>query len=541
MVPDWATDYERSWLKPDLVAGVVIWSIVVPQAVAYAQIAGLPPGAGLMAAPGALLAYAFLGTSRSLVVSATTATSAVSAAAVAPLVGGDPGEFAALSAMFALVCAVVLFLAGALKLGAISDLVSKPVMTGFLFGLGLTIMIAQLPSVIGVEPGDGNFFPRVYDLIGDLDQVDLDTVLVGAGCLVVLLAGRILRPAFPATLLVLAGAILASSLLDLSSHGVAVVGEIPSALPDPSVPDVGLGDALNLVGAALGVLLVSAEAVGVARSIATEHGYSIKPNRDLIALGGSNLLAGLSGGFVQSGGASQTAAADRAGGRTQLATVVCAALTLLTGAFLAPLFENLPQATLGAIVVVAIGSFFRVDELRRFARIRRSAIAFASIALIGVLVLGVLQGLIVAAGLSLVYLIKRISRPAVTRLARNPATGNWGSMERHPDWEATGPILAVRSESFLLYPNVVNVKERVLAMTDAEQPPPSFVVVDLSLNYELDVETLDALADLDAQLRQRSISLRLAGVRAPARTLIERGGLDRRIDIHTTLDGATGR
>lgn len=289
--------YRSDWLRPDLIAGVVIWSVVTPQAIAYAQIAGLPPEAGLMAAPVAMLGYGLIGTSRQLVVSATTATSAVSAAAVAPLADGDPVRFAALSAALALMTAAVLVAAGVLRLGAIADLVSKPVMTGFLFGLGLTIAIGQLPSVIGVDPGEGNFFPRLWDLLGDLGTVNGATLAVGAASIAVLLAGRRLVPAIPWTLVVLVLATVATAVFDLGAHGVDLVGDVPTALPDPAIPHVSASDFVALIAPAFGVLIVSAEAVGVARSLATRHGYKVDANRDLVGLGAANLLSGLSSGL----------------------------------------------------------------------------------------------------------------------------------------------------------------------------------------------------------------------------------------------------
>ena len=419
LVPPWLRSYRRAWLRPDLIAGVVIWSVVTPQAVAYAQIAGLPPEAGLMAAPVAMAAFALAGTSRQLVVSATTATSAVSAATVGPLAGGDVERFAALSAALALVVGIVLALGGVLRFGAVSDLVSKPVMTGFLFGLGLVIALAQLPALLGVEPGEGNFFPALIDVLGELGEVHGATLAVGAGSLAVLVLGRRLVPALPSTLVVLVLAIAVSAIAGLEDHGVDVVGHIPEALPDPAIPDVSADDWLALVAPALGVLILSAEAVGVARALAVKHGYRVDPDRDLVAMGASNVLAGFSSGFVQSGGASQTAAADGAGGRSQLASLFAAGLLLLTGAFLAPLFADLPQATLAAIVIVAVAGFFDVAEIRRYAHVRRSAVFFAGLALAGVLALGVLQGLIVAAGLALVYVIARFSRPDVRVLSRD--------------------------------------------------------------------------------------------------------------------------
>ena len=283
---------------------------------------------------------------------------------------------------------------------------------------------------------------------------------------------------------------------------------------------------------------MSAEAVGVARSLASEHGYRVDANRDPVGLGAANLLAGLSSGFVQSGGASQTAAADGAGGRSQLAALAAAGLILLTGAFLAPLFEDLPQATLGAIVIVAVAGFFRVGELRRFLHIRRGAIVWAGLALLGVLVLGVLKGLVVTAVLTLLYLIKRLSRPSVGPLARDPETGVWGRADRHPDWESPSGVLVVRSDGPLFYANTDAVKQRILSLATAE-PRPAAVVFDLVQSTELDVQTADTLGELVDALEADGIELRLANVREPALEILQRAGIAERVRIDPTLDQAT--
>jgi high affinity sulfate transporter 1 len=538
VLPSWLRGYERPWLRADLIAGVVIWSVVTPQAVAYAQIAGLPPAAGLMAAPGALFAYALLGTSRQLVVGATTATAAVSAAAVGGLADGNAARFAALSAALAIVTAVVFMAAGVLHLGGIADFISKPVMTGFLFGLGMVIALGQLPKLLGVKAGEGNFFPALADVLGELGDVQGTTLAVGAASVAVLVVCRRLVPALPATLIILAGSIAVSALLDLSAHGVAVVGNIPNALPDPAIPDVSANDVVALVTPALGVMFLSAEGIGVARSLAVKHGYPLDVSRDLRAFGASNLLSGLSSGFVQCGGASQTAAADGAGARTQLAGLIAAGLVLLTGAFLAPLFEDLPEATLGAIVIVAVSGFFNVAELRRFAYVRRSAIFTALLALVGVLVLGVLQGLVVAAGLSLVYVVERLGRPSVGALARDPASGVWGRADRHDGWRAPDGALVARSDGPLLYPNVNLVKDRVLALVAAADQRPRIVVLDLSGTIELDLQTADTIDELNQQLARDDIELRLAAVRAPAREVLDRAGVADRVPIAATIDDA---
>jgi MFS superfamily sulfate permease-like transporter len=491
-----------------------------------------------MAAPGALLAYAWLGTSRSLIVSATTATSAVSAAAVAPLADGDVGRFAALSAALAIVTAVVLVIAGKLRLGAIADLVSKPVMTGFMFGLGLTIAIQQVPSVLGLDGADGTFFDRLGALARHLGDVDGTTAAVGIASLALLLASRRALPRLPAPLIVLALAIVVSALLDLRHHGVETVGEIPRALPDPAVPDVSASDVVALIAPAFGVLVLTAEAVGVARALAAAQGARVDPNRDLVALGAANLLGGLSSGFVQSGGASQTAAANEAGGKTQLTAAVCAVLILLTGAFLGPVFTTLPQATLAAIVIVAVAGFWDVAELRRYARIRTSALVFAGLALVGVLGLGILQGLIVTAGLTLLYLIRGLARTTVEPLVRDPRTGAWERASRHPDWAALDGVLVVRNDGPLFYANALSAKDRVLDLADALEPPVRRIVVDLGASPYADVQMADALAGLADDAGRRGAELWLVAVRAPARETLDRAGVLDRVGVAASIDDA---
>jgi MFS superfamily sulfate permease-like transporter len=417
------------------------------------------------------------------------------------------------------------------------DLVSKPVMTGFLFGLGLTVAIGQLPKLFGVEDGDGNFFQRLGQLIGDLGDTHGWTLAIGAGSVVLLLVLGRVAPKLPASLIVLVLGIVISSAFDLASHGVDVVGELPSALPDPAVPDVSWGDLVDLIPAAFGLLIVSAEAASVSRAIANAQGYAVDVNRDLVALGGSNLLAGFASGFVQSGGASQTLAGERAGGKTQVTGLVAAGLILIIGAFLMFLFEDLPQATLGAIVVVAISGFFRVGELRRFGELRRSALLFSLVALFGVLLFGVLPGLLVAVGLSLAFVVQRLSRPPVAALARDPASGVWGRSDIHPGWQSERGVVVGRADGPLFYANSVVVKDRLLELAHT-QPPARALVLDLSDNHDLDVETLDMLAELADTLEQEGIELRLAAVRAPALELLRRRGLVPRLKAEPTLDAA---
>lgn len=538
LVPGWIRTYKREWLSADLVASLIVWSVVTPQCVAYAQIAGLPPQAGLMAAPGAMIGYALIGGSRSLIVSATTATAGVSAAAVGPLAGGDASKFAALSAALALMAAVVFLGSGLLRLGGVTDLISKPVMTGFLFGLGMTIAIGQAPKIFGVKAGSGNFFPQLADLIDNLGSTQATTLAVGAASIALLLAFKRLAPSLPGTLIVLVAGIVVSSVLHLSEHGVDVVGKLPSALPDPSVPQLSAQQFVDLLPASFGILLLSTEGLGVARSLASKHHYAIDANREFAGVGVSNLLAGLSSGFVQCGGSSQTAAAEEAGGKSQLASVLGAGLILLTGGLLTGVFTNLPEATLGAIVIVSVMGFFRVGELSRFGRVRNSALLLSLVALGGVLAFGVLPGLLIAAGLSLMLVIYRLSRPSVGELARDPVSGAWGRVKRHPEWQRVPGALVVNVEGPLFYANSVQVKDALIHMVGEADPKPATVALELTESSDLDLQALDTLGELVDELAAQDIELVLAAVRVPVLELMRRQGLADKVRIESRLDDA---
>ena len=461
-VLSWLPSYDRRWLRADVIAGLTAWAVIVPQAVAYAQIAGLPAQAALFATPLALLGYAAFGTSRQLAVSATSATAAVSATAVAPLAGGNEGRYLALSAALAILTGALFVLAGLVRLGGLSDFISKPVLTGFLFGLGLVIAAGQLPKLFGVEPGGSGFFGQMWHLLGHLDETDSWTILLGASSLAALVGLKRVAPRIPASLIVVAAGIILTGVFDLADRGVAVVGEVPSALPTPALPDVGFDDVASMLPAAIGIVLLGyAESVSVARGFASRHHYDIRPNQELVALGASNALAGFFQGFVASGGSSQSAASDQAGARTELFAVVAAGMTLLTAVALAPLLKDLPQAILGAIVVSAVLGFMRAGELRRYYRLSRYGLPLALSALLGVLVLGVLPGLLVAVALTLVLLLKRISRPDAAVLGSLPDGSGYGDVARHPEAETVPGLLIFRLDAPLIFANATLMRDRL--------------------------------------------------------------------------------
>jgi sulfate permease, SulP family len=419
----WLRHYRRAWLRGDVVAALTTWALVVPQAIAYAQIAGLPPQAGLFAAFAGLLGYGLFGTCRQLIVSPTSSTAAISAAIVAPVALGDPERYAAASAALAMLVGVVLIALGLLRMGFVSRFIAAGVQVGFMFGLGLTIIVGQLPKLLGVPPGDGTFFGQAADLLGHLGDTNGWTAAIGLGSLAVLLGLKRVAPAVPAALAVVVAGIALVALFDLSARGVEVIGSVDGGVPLPAIPSVSWHDLLGLLPGAVAVAIIGyAESATVAESMGTEHGYDVEPDRELRAVGIANILSGLFQGFITGGGASQTAANDRAGAQTQLVSLLVAGLTVVTTIALLPLFRDLPQAALGAVVISAVVGFLNLAAMGRVRRLRRDSFVIALVAMVAVLALGVLQGLILAVVVSVGVFLIRSSRPSSSVLGRVPGT-----------------------------------------------------------------------------------------------------------------------
>jgi sulfate permease, SulP family len=372
--------YRRGWLRADLVAGLAVWAVLVPESLAYAVLAGVPPVVGLWAAPAALVLYAALGSSRHLVVGPMSATAALSGVVVGGL-AGDPGRAAALTAGLALVTGIITIGAGLLRLGFLAGFVSQPVLKGFIIGLALTIVAGQLPKLFGVERVEGAFFEKLWGLSTELRETNGWAVAIGAGSLVLLLLLRRFVPLVPSAMVVVLAGVLASVLLDLPDRGVAVVGSIASGLPPFGLPELRLADYAAVVGDAVGIALVGfAEGLAAAQTYAAKAGYDIDPDRELLAVGAANVGASLCAGMVVSGSLSKTAVNGGAGARSQASGLIVAALTTVTLLLLTGLFEQLPEATLGAIVIVAVAEVVRVEAGLFFAnadfvraRIRNSA------------------------------------------------------------------------------------------------------------------------------------------------------------------------
>jgi sulfate permease, SulP family len=521
----WLPGYQRSWLRFDVIAGLTVCAILVPEGMAYAQLAGVPPEYAFYAAPIGLLAYALLGSSRQLVVAVSSAVAIMSAATISGIAAAGSAEYVALTAALAILAGLVSIAAGILKLGRVAQFFSESVLIGFVFGLALLITIKQIPKILGIEAHGDTALDLVRDMLPHLRETDLLTLAVGAGGIAAMIVLERRLPRVPAALVVLLGSIAVSVAFGLEALGVTVVGPLPAGLAGPSLPGVGLDALPQLLGGALGIALVAfAEAIGPANEFAREHGGRIDPDRELIALGAANTGAGLFSGFPIGSSLSKSAANDRAGARTPASLVTAAATTALVALFLTPLFKPLPEATLGAIVVVAVSGMMKVSKMRQLWRLRRADFVLAAIALAGVLVMPTLPALAIAVVVSLGMLVWRASQARLTFLGR--ARGGLEPEDLRAVPEAAIPgLLIVRPDEMLFFANVVSVRDEILqAVADAD-PRPEVALLDLTLTPEVDVPVVEALEDLHQRLAGEGIELWLCHLRPDARDLLDRAGV----------------
>jgi high affinity sulfate transporter 1 len=513
--------YDRAWFRGDVIAGLTVWAVLVPEALAYASIAGVSPVVGLYAAPPALILYAAFGSSRHLIVGPMSATAALSAAAVADLTTGGPDEVLAFTGVLALMTGVLALFAGLARLGFLASFISEPVLKGFIIGLALTIVIGQVPKLLGIEKEEGDFFEQLWGVITHLGDTHGRTLLVGLLSLAIVLGLRRFVPAVPGSLVAVVFGVVVVELFDLADEGVAIVGEISSGLPELGTPDgVGFNDYLRAAGAAAGIMLVGfAEGLGAAKTYAAREHYEIDANRELLGLGAANLGSGLSSGMVVNGSLSKTAVNGGAGARSQMSGIVVAALTIVTLLFLTGLFENLPEATLAAVVIAAVIELVDIAALRGFyvlytrrlgsiyGHAARPDFIAAVAAMLGVLVFDTLPGLIIGIVVSMLLLLYRSSRPHVAELGRvEGSTGQYGDRDRHPENTAIDGIPVLRVEAGLYFANSDAVRATI--KQHAAEPGTRGVVLDAEAVAFVDitaVRMLDELADDLDRLGQRLV------------------------------------
>jgi sulfate permease, SulP family len=522
---NWLPKYERVWLRGDILAGLTVLALLIPEGMAYAVIAGMPPQTAFYAAPIGLLMYAIFGTSRQLVVAVSATVATMSAAAIAPLAAAGSPEYAALTAGLAVLAGLIAILAGLLKLGRIASFFSESVLAGFVTGLALTIAIKQVPKLLGLESASGNFWERLYDILIHLDETHFLTLAIGLVSIALLFFLEHRFHKLPAALIVMLLGIIFSSLFAFEELGVKVVGEIPAGLAPPKLPALSLDQWLLLLPAAFGIALVDfAEAYGPARNFAAKHRYEVNANQELVGLGAANLGAGLFQGFSIGSSLSKSAANDRAGAKTPLPLIVCAGLTILVALFFTPFFAPLPETVLAAVVVVAISGMVKVKAIRRLYRLNRIDFALAIVAIFGVLTFEALEGLLIAVILSLIALVWRASKSELSVLGREPGKFTLSDTRKHPENRTIPGLLIVRPDEGLFFANTVTLRNEIAALVKNAEPPASVVLLDLEMSNQLDVPAMDMLAELNEELERRGVELWLARLHLPVRQALERSG-----------------
>ena len=541
----WLADYRIGWLASDIVAGVTLAAYAIPVSLAYAGLAGLPPQAGVYGYLLGGLGYALLGSSRQLAIGPTSAISLMIAGAVGAMAGGDAERYGQIASLAGFTVALLCLIAWLLRLSMLVRLISDSILVGFKAGAGLTIVMTQLPSLLGVSGGGHNFLERALLLAGQLGQVHYLVLGLGVVAILLLILGDRFLPGRPVALAVVALSIIMASAFGLPALGVPTTGEIPAGLPSLDRPALRLRDVEEVVPLAAGCLLLAyIEGVSAARAFAAKHGYTLDPRQEFLGIGAANLAAALGHGYPVAGGLSQSAVNDKAGARTPL-SLVFASLTLsLCLLFLTGLLENLPKAVLAAIVLTAVYGLIDLPAMLRMWRISRMDFYAATIALGAVLLWGILQGILLAALASILLLLARATQPHVAFLGRIPGTNSYSDLARHPENEPLSGVIAFRPEASLLYVNAESVLEAVSSRLEASDSLNIHMVVcDLSASPHIDLAGSGMLHQLHGELARRGIALRIVGARGRVRDLLRADGIGERVggvDRLVTLDDVLG-
>ena len=541
--PVWAAGYRKEFLRPDVIAGLTTAAVVIPKAMAYATIAGLPVQVGLYTAFLPMVIYAILGTSRPLSVSTTTTLAILAAADLGQVVpSADPASLIKASAMLTFLVGGLLVLASVLRLGFIASFISEPVLVGFKAGIGLVIVLDQVPKILGIHIPRGSFFHNVLAIVESIPETSLATLAVGAVMIALLLGTERLLPRAPAPLIAVGAGIAGAFLLGLPAHGVDLVGRIPQGLPPITLPDFSL--AAQLWPGALGIALMSfTETIAAGRAFARSDEPPPRANQELLATGVGNLGGAFLGAMPGGGGTSQTAVNRLAGARTQFAELVTAAATLATMLLLAPLIALMPQATLAAVVIVYSTGLIQPAEFSSILKVRRTEFTWALVALAGVVLLGTLKGIIVAIVASLVALAYQVADPHVYALGRKPGTNVFRPRSKEHSEDETFPgLLLVRLEGRVFFANAEHIAHKIRLLLETVKP--SVLVLDLSNVFDLEYTALKMLTEAEKRFREQGGSLWLVGLTPEVLAVVQRSPLGRtlgRESMHFNLEMAVAR
>lgn len=541
----WLPRYQRSWLRQDVVAGITLAAYAIPVSLAYASLAGLPPQYGIYCYLVGGIAYALFGSSRQLAIGPTSAISMLVGTTVAGMAGGDMARWGQIAALTALLFAFMSFLAWALRLSSLVSFISETILLGFKAGAALTIAMTQLPKLFGVPGGGDYFFERVWVLGGQLPDTKPVILAFGVTAIALLVLGDKLLPARPVALGVVIASIIALSVTPLSQFGFKTVGVLPAGLPGLALPGLRVRDVDGVIPLAFACFLLAyIEGVSAARALAQKHGSEIDSRQELLALAAANFAVAFAHGYPVAGGLSQSTVNDKAGARTPLSLVFASITIAACLLFLTGLLRALPEVVLAAIVLVAVAGLVNVPELRRVWVLSRMEFSIALAAFASVLLLGILNGVLLAAIVSMLLLIHRAARPNVAQLGRIPATQRYSDLARHPENETVPGVFIVRVEASLLYFNVSHVREEVRRHLAGGGHQLRLLVWDLSTSPYVDIAGVRLLGETQRELAAQGVAMRIVEALAPVRELIRKeigmsvGEVSRRISIDDAIADA---
>ena len=517
----WAATYELAWLPRDLAAGVTLGALLVPVGLAYGALAGLPM-AGLYGSILPLVAYALFASSRQVVVGPDSAMAAIVAVAVAPLALGDPVRLAALCALLGVMVGGLCLLGGFLRLGFVANFLSKPVIVGFMHGIGVVILVSQLPKVLGLRGQGDSSLEQLGHLLPQLGAIHGPSLAIGGGSFAIILLCRRFVPRVPGAVVALVGSTLAVALLGLEARGIAVIGDIPSGLPTLSLPILSLADFDLLLPVAVAAALLSfSDTMVTARAFAARSRTRIDADQELVGIGLANLASGLTQGLPISASDSRTAVAETAGARTPLTSIVAALVVAAAMTWLTPLLRHLPVAALGGVLMAAAWSLWDLGEFARLWRFRGISLAGALVTLAGVVALGIMEGILIGVLFSIVLLLRALAFPPDAVLGRAPS-GSWHDPAHRPEAVPVPGLLVYRFSAPLFFANALLFRDRVEARIANAPAPVRAVIVDAGAIHDVDIMACEMLADLETELAERDIRLLFGNVRDRVLRDIER-------------------
>jgi SulP family sulfate permease len=526
-----ARTYERRWLWADLFAGVTIFAMLVPQGIAYAQLAGVAPVVGLYTAIGALVGYALFGSSQRLMIGPESTTALMVGAAVASVAtGGDPARFAMLVALMALLLGIITLVAGLARLGFLADFVSKPILIGYITGVAIIMIVSQLGKLFGIPIKNENFILQIVELFTHLGQTHVLTLVIGLVLLIFLLVLRRFAPRVPGGLIIVVVMTSISALLHMDTYGVAVVGPISSGPPRLGLPDVSLIDVWNLLPSSfILTLIVFTDTVLTARAFADKHREKVNASRELIGLSAANIFSGLFQGFPAGASQSRTAVNEATEGKTQLVGIVAAVLLVAFLLWFTYLLESLPQMVLGVIIIAAAISLIEIKPLQQVYRVRRVEFFLALVTLIGVLSIGVIEGILVAVLLALIVVIGRISRPHDAVLGAVKGVDGYQDIEVYANYETEPGLIVYRFDAPLFFANADFFLTQVQKLIDEASPAIDWLLIDAEAIVDIDVTAVEALNKLQSELERKGVVMAIARASQPLQEILHRAGLTERI------------